>query len=827
MSEINSNIILQPVTATIVSSQIPINFTPNSIGLNLYTNGPATTGNSNSGQILYNLSNGIAGVANTQVSNGNIRFTNIANLKINGGSNAYFLQTDGTGNLTWAPGTANITGNGTSAGANTQIQFSNGSGGFEASAGFTFNKVSNVLNVPGNITSTGDINATGNITGSNVTGNLYGNGYNISYINGSNVVGWLGNAIYALTAGGINAPISNLQIFGGSNGQTITTNGNGTLSWSNVTFGTLSNGSSNINIPIANGNIQFTVGGVSNITELSSTIFRTSNIVLNLDSNITYTGGPIRIFGTTSGVYLNAGNSLVRTGRILINYFVPNTSNTTNCIGIGSSVTNSQPLGSGAIAIGYGATAWTTNGIAIGSSSFASDANTVSIGPGAGNGGAPWKERSINLGWNAGISQSIPPNVAKTTDSVAIGSGSGRNQWDGAVAVGGFAGGQEQNFYTVAIGSYAGQKQALGAVAIGGLAGYGGPNTGNIASNTQGSNSIVIGHRAGFNTTHNGAIILNATGSGVDSTQANSLFIKPIRNDIAGNTLLNYNSTTGEITYSSLQGVTGQLQFNNNGVLNGISGVTYDGSKLNLGNIANIQISGGNNGFFLQTDGAGNLSWAQGGGGGGNGTPGGSNTQIQFNDGGSFGGNSQFTFNKTTGILTAPLFSGNANNLSNINAGNVIGTVANATYADSTDFAHNANFVIQGDQTNITSIGTLTQLSVSGNANINNNILKKYNETVVNVGNISGVVQPNVSQGSIFQYTLTGNITLSNLLNPVAGTSVTVILTQDNVGNRRLTSSMKFMSGFKTLSTPANSIDIIGIFYDGTTYYASLTNNYS
>ncbi len=44
-------------------------------------------------------------------------------------------------------------------------------------------------------------------------------------------------------------------------------------------------------------------------------------------------------------------------------------------------------------------------------------------------------------------------------------------------------------------------------------------------------------------------------------------------------------------------------------------------------------------------------TWQSQGGGGG-GTPGGSNTQVQFNDGGStFGGNSGFTFNKTTGAV--------------------------------------------------------------------------------------------------------------------------------------------------------------------------------
>lgn len=39
-------------------------------------------------------------------------------------------------------------------------------------------------------------------------------------------------------------------------------------------------------------------------------------------------------------------------------------------------------------------------------------------------------------------------------------------------------------------------------------------------------------------------------------------------------------------------------------------------------------------------------------GGGGTGTPGGSDTQVQFNDGGAFGGSSGFTYNKTTSTAT-------------------------------------------------------------------------------------------------------------------------------------------------------------------------------
>jgi hypothetical protein len=70
-----------------------------------------------------------------------------------------------------------------------------------------------------------------------------------------------------------------------------------------------------------------------------------------------------------------------------------------------------------------------------------------------------------------------------------------------------------------------------------------------------------------------------------------------------------------------------------------ITNLTVNGNT-NLGNVGNLRITGGNIGYVLTTDGVGNLSWQESG----NGTPGGSNTQIQFNNAGEFGGSEFFTF---------------------------------------------------------------------------------------------------------------------------------------------------------------------------------------
>ena len=74
---------------------------------------------------------------------------------------------------------------------------------------------------------------------------------------------------------------------------------------------------------------------------------------------------------------------------------------------------------------------------------------------------------------------------------------------------------------------------------------------------------------------------------------------------------------------------------------------------------ANLHITGGSNGYVLQTDGTGNLTWTAQTGGGGNGVPGGANTQIQFNNAGVFGGDSKFTFDGSNVEIVGAAFIAN------------------------------------------------------------------------------------------------------------------------------------------------------------------------
>lgn len=115
----------------------------------------------------------------------------------------------------------------------------------------------------------------------------------------------------------------------------------------------------------------------------------------------------------------------------------------------------------------------------------------------------------------------------------------------------------------------------------------------------------------------------------------------------------------------------------------------------------------GTNGQVLSTDGSGNLSWASGG----SGTPSGANTQVQFNDDGSFGATSNFVWNNTSSILTV---TGTTNfteftpkssvRVATITNGTLATAYANGQTVDGVTLATNDRILIK-DQTTATENG--------------------------------------------------------------------------------------------------------------------------
>jgi hypothetical protein len=131
-------------------------------------------------------------------------------------------------------------------------------------------------------------------------------------------------------------------------------------------------------------------------------------------------------------------------------------------------------------------------------------------------------ETKIALGSNAGLNQG--------NQSVAIGENAGTFQGSTAIAIGQNAGGgvAYQNDDAVAIGHGAGED-------------------------SQGTQSIAVGLYAGQTSQPANTIILNASGIAVNgvAAQTSSFYVAPIRTTANGTPLM-YNSTTKEITYSTV-----------------------------------------------------------------------------------------------------------------------------------------------------------------------------------------------------------------------------------------------------------------------------------
>ncbi len=313
----------------------------------------------------------------------------------------------------------------------------------------------------------------------------------------------------------------------------------------------------------------------------------------------------------------------------------------------------------------------------------------------------------------------------------------------------------------------------------------------------------------------------------------------------------------------------------------------------NLGNIGNVKITGGNSGQAIVTDGAGNLSFAnasatsspapmptyvalgddvvisanyQGLFGypitidgtltvdgvlidvndnrGSDGLPGGLDTQVQYNDDGAFGGNAGFTFNKTTGVFSAPsiVVSGNitpsanvtyslGNNTNRFNnlylAGNTIdlgGAIisANATAITFTNPAGGA-FVVAGSTTdaNMGNVATANYFVGSGNglsniqgANVSGAVNLATYATTANAvagANVSGAVSFATTANSVAGANVSGAVAYATTANSVAGANVSGAVALANYASIANSVAGANVSGEVSYASVANSVSAANV----------------
>ncbi len=227
-------------------------------------------------------------------------------------------------------------------------------------------------------------------------------------------------------------------------------------------------------------------------------------------------------------------------------------------------------------------------------------------------------------------------------------------------------------------------------------------NIGNLSISGNTITSSLTDGNIILTTTGTGNVIFNTASASLGNAVTANFFIGSGNNlsNIQGANITGAVANANYAAYAGNVTIAGQSNITSLGTLTGliVNGIS------NLGPNGNIIITGGTAGAFLSTNGSGNLTWI---------TPSvpaaaGTNTQVQFNDNNIFAANSNFTFDRTTSTLTVTNITANAAGLTSIPGANVSGTVANANYSAF------AGDVVNSTQSNITSIGTLTSLTVSG-----------------------------------------------------------------------------------------------------------------
>ena len=163
------------------------------------------------------------------------------------------------------------------------------------------------------------------------------------------------------------------------------------------------------------------------------------------------------------------------------------------------------------------------------------------------------------------------------------------------------------------------------------------------------------------------------------------------------------------------------------------------------------------------------------------------------------------------------------------------GVVAGSNISVTSDSAGQVTVSYAGSAIDNVVEDTTPQLggTLDGQANTVQDIqLENYKETI-HALSYSANISPDVSNGNVQEITLTGDVTFDGFSNAEDGQSMTLIIHQDGTGTRTFSEGldsagrMLFAGGSSTLSTAANSTDIITIVFAGGIYYASLATNFS
>ena len=796
------------VTGTGINVAGYANFSGNTnIGGNINVSGniitaSGTGGNLTGGNLISANSINISANANFSTAS-NVSLGSVSNVHITGGTAGYVLTTDGSGTLSWnATGSPSSISNGNS---NVNIATANGNITLSAVGNANIVVVTGTgVNIAGTLnTGSGNINTTGNISGAYFIGN------------GSQLTGISSGASISNGTSNVNIATANGNVTTTSNGNTtltITDLGANITGYANITGNV---NASNINVGNANitGTVTLGAGSGGDLTganllsansiniSANANFSTASNVSLGSVNNVHITGGTAGYVLTTDGAGSLSWNatgspSSISNGNSNVNIATANGNITLSAVGNANIVV---VTGTGANITGY---ANITGNVSAGnvSAGNANISGTVTLGAGSGGdltGANLLSANSINISANANFS---------TASNVSLGSVSN-------VHIDGGTGGY-----------------VLTTDGAGNLSWAAGGGGGGGASIANGNSNVNIN-------TANGNITMSAVGN------ANIVVVTGTGVNIAG-TL-----DTGSGNINTTGNVSGAYFVGNGSLLTGIvagavAAVANGNSNVNIPVVnGNITFSANGNANVMVVDGTGNVTIGAGIGGSivganyiqsnvlsvtGNATA--ANVLIGGGVGGAITGANSISANYFVGngslITGITVANGNSNVSAPIANGNItISVTGNANVVTITNTGVNITGTLNTGTANITAnyyIGNgalLTGIAATTSiANGNSNVsipTANGNVNISAIGNANILVVTGTGANILGTANITGNLA-------VTGTNVTFGTgAGGNISGVNVVTANTFAQGNSNITVVSNAN--VNFSVTGTANIASIT----